>query len=330
MQERGGPDAKPFDYRLEEQLVRSFRANDAERAVQLLSALAPAWVETAESLRHRQSSEPARARRRSWVAVDGEDVVGFATAYFEWFGGEAGKGRVWVGVREDRRRRGVGSALWDTAVGHLRGARKHTVEVDADPAGLAFVERRGFTQYDAEVISRLDPGECGLTPKPHEGFRVVHLEDVLDRARELYEFYGEAGGMPPGDPENCVDFEEWRRFILENPLLDEEASVVVLDSDGQIASLSWLLVDHVRKRAENEWTATLPQMRGRGLARLAKLASIRWAAEHGIAEIVTGNDPDNLPMRELNRRLGYHELFLRRDLERLTLVSDQRAGGGPT
>ncbi|MGB2874292.1 MAG: GNAT family N-acetyltransferase, partial [Gaiellaceae bacterium] len=67
---------------------------------------------------------------------------------------------------------------------------------------------------------------------------------------------------------------------------------------------------------ENEWTATLPELRGRGLARLAKLASIRRAVEEGITEILTGNDPDNLPMRELNRRLGYRELFVRRDFER--------------
>jgi hypothetical protein len=44
---------------------------------------------------------------------------------------------------------------------------------------------------------------------------------------------------------------------------------------------------------------------------------IRWAADHGIAEILTGNDRDNLPMRRLNSGLGYMELFLRRDLERL-------------
>jgi RimJ/RimL family protein N-acetyltransferase len=80
-------------------------------------------------------------------------------------------------------------------------------------------------------------------------------------------------------------------------------------------SLSWLLVDHERRRAENEWTATLPELRGRGLARLAKSATIRWAADRGLTEILTGNDPDNVPMRELNRRLGYVELFVRRDLE---------------
>ena len=301
--------------------IRPFEPDDAEQVARLLYVLSPASVETPASLRRRQSSEPRRARRRSWVAVEDDDIVGVATAFFQWFGGEVGKGRVWVGVRADRRRRGIGSALWDTAVEHLRDARRHTVEVDNDPAGLAFVEERGFAQYDAEVISRLDPRTCRLEPKPHEGFRVVPLRDVLDRDRELFEFYGKVGGIPPGDPENRVTLEEWRRFILGNPLLDEEASVVVVDMDQQIVSLSWLLVDHVRRRAENEWTATLPQLRGRGLARFAKLASIRWAAERGIVEIATGNDPDNLPMRELNRRLGYRQLFVRREMARGSLSS---------
>ncbi len=296
--------------------VRRFESSDAERAARLLYDLLPASVHSAESLRHRHSSEAERAQRRSWVALEDDDVVGFATAHFQWFGGETGKGRIWAGVRRDRRRRGFGTELWEAAVGHLSGVRKHTVEVDDDPDGLAFVERRGFTQYDAEVISRLDPRACELDSKPHEGFRVTRLQDVRDRDRELFEFYGAAGGIPPGDPENRVTLEEWRRFILGNPLLDGEASVVVVDADDRVVSLSWLLVDRARGRAENEWTATLPELRGRGLARAAKLSSIRRAAEHGVTEIVTGNDPDNLPMRELNRRLGYRELFVRRDFQR--------------
>ena len=237
---------------------------------------------------------------------------------------------MWVGVRQDRRRRGIGGGLWDGAVAHLRGATRLTLEVDDDPAGLRFVEKRGFRQYDAEVISRLDPRECELEPKRHDGFRVLRLGEVRDREHELFEFFGSAGGIPLGDAENRVTCEEWRRFILGNPLLDDEGSVVVVDEHGHVVSLSWLLVDRARRRAENEWTATLPQLRGRGLARLGKLASIRWAVETGIEEIVTGNDPDNLPMRELNRRLGYRELFVRRDLERAAPSADRRLGGGPT
>jgi GNAT superfamily N-acetyltransferase len=310
-------------------LIRPLQPPDAERVDPLLRVLAPASVRSPASLRHREVSEPERARRRSWVAVEREDVVGCATAWFQWFGGEAGKGRIWIGVREDRRRRGLGSELWDLAAAHLSGAKKLTVEVDDDPAGLRFVEKRGFTQYDAEVISRLDPRECTLEPKPHEGYRVLPLRELRDRERELFEFYAAAGGIPPGDPENRVTLDEWRRFILGNPLLDDEASGVVVDADGRVLSLSWLLVDRARRRAENEWTATLPQFRGRGLARLAKLASIRWAVENGVTEIVTGNDPDNLPMRELNRRLGYRELFIRRDLERAVEHAQATPATGP-
>jgi GNAT superfamily N-acetyltransferase len=275
----------------------------------------PATVQTGASLVHRTTQEPSRARRASWVAVSDDELVGFASAYYSWYGGEVGNGRIWVGVRPDRRGEGTGSALWDLCAAHLAGAKKLTVEVDDDPAGLRFVERRGFTRYDAEVMSHLVPGEAELSVESNEGFRVVTLADVRGREGDLYDFYGAAGGLSTGDPENRVTFEDWRPFILGNPLLDSEGSFVVLDESGRVAALSWLLVDHSRRRAENEWTATLPELRGRGLARLAKVTAIRWAAQRGLTEILTGNDLDNEPMRKLNRSLGYRDLYTRLDLE---------------
>lgn len=270
---------------------------------------------------HRTTKEPSRARRASWVAVADDESVAFASAHFQWYGGEAGNGRIWIGVRSDRRGEGIGSALWDLCAAQLAGAKKLTVEVDDDPAGLRFVERRGFTRYDAEVMSRLAPDEADLRAEQSESFRVVPLSDLRGRDADLYEFYGDAGGLRPGDPENQVTFDDWRPFILGNPLLDFEGSFVVLDESGRVAALSWLLVDHARRRAENEWTATLPELRGRGLARLAKVAATRWAAQRGLTEILTGNDPGNEPMRKLNRSLGYRELYTRLDLERPQTIS---------
>jgi GNAT superfamily N-acetyltransferase len=270
---------------------------------------------------HRSTQEPSRAQRASWVAVAGDELVAFASAHFQWYGGEVGNGRIWVGVRPDRRGDGIGSALWDLCAAHLAGAEKLTVEVDDDPAGLRFVEQRGFTRYGAEVMSRLVPAEAELRVEPNEGFRVVPLNDLRGRESDLYEFYGAAGGLRPGEPENRVTFDDWRPFILGNPLLEFEGSFVVLDENDRVAALSWLLVDHARRRAENEWTATLPELRGRGLARLAKVAAIRWAAQRGLTEILTGNDPDNAAMRRVNRSLGYRELYTRLDLERSQTIS---------
>jgi GNAT superfamily N-acetyltransferase len=296
--------------------IRPFDSSDAEAAAELLFRLVPASVQTADSLRHRQEREPARARRASWVAVENEALVGFATAQFRWYGGESDDGRIWVGVDAPQRQRGIGAELWEACSSHLEGATRVTVEVDGDPAGLRFVGKRGFTEYGSEVMSRLIPEECVLEPKPHEGYHVLPLGAVRDREQDLFEFYAASGGVRPGDPENQVTFEEWRDVILGNPMLDDDGSVVVVDSNDRIVSMSWLLVDRARRRAMSEWTATLPRLRSHGLARLAKLAAIRWAAAHNLVELVTGNEPDNLHMLELNRALGYRKVCIRRDLER--------------
>jgi GNAT superfamily N-acetyltransferase len=58
-------------------------------------------------------------------------------------------------------------------------------------------------------------------------------------------------------------------------------------------------------------TATHPDFRRRGLARLAKLASIRWAAELGITSILTSNDRENPAMLALNDSLGYRTHVMR-------------------
>ena len=51
-------------------------------------------------------------------------------------------------------------------------------------------------------------------------------------------------------------------------------------------------------------TGTLPEFRRRGLARLAKLATIRWAAENGVEWMLTANAEANTGMRALNESLG--------------------------
>jgi GNAT superfamily N-acetyltransferase len=52
-------------------------------------------------------------------------------------------------------------------------------------------------------------------------------------------------------------------------------------------------------------TGTLREYRRRGLARLVKLAAIRWAAENGITALHTDNDSTNADMLALNEHLGY-------------------------
>ena len=55
-------------------------------------------------------------------------------------------------------------------------------------------------------------------------------------------------------------------------------------------------------------TAVSRGWRGRGVATALKRATITWAKANGIEALETANDTDNLPMRAVNRSLGYRPL----------------------
>jgi GNAT superfamily N-acetyltransferase len=295
--------------------IRPFAAADAQPVAELTRPLQPAIVVTPSYLGHREGAEPELTRRRSWLAIEGGEPLGFATSWTKW--DEPGTvGRFWIGVRPDRRRRGIGAALHEVAERHARalGAQRLTVEVDDDPAGRRFVEARGFEPVSAEIVSSLDPESADLAgldalvaSAESAGFRLATLREFAGRQNEVADFYEAAGAWSTGGG-RITPRELWR-LVFERPDLSWDGSFVVVDERGRLVSLASLVVDDAVPRAENDWTATLPELRGRRHALLVKLATIRWARDAGIREIVTANDEDNVPMLTLNERLGYRRLF---------------------
>jgi GNAT superfamily N-acetyltransferase len=291
--------------------IRPFGAADAGVAAELIQPLQPAIVVTGPYLAHREHAEPERAQRASWLGVEDGDAVAYATSWVKW--DEPGAvGRLWIGVHPEWRRRGIGAALYEEAEGHARaaGVERLTVEVDDDPAGRRFVESRGFEPISAEVVSSLDPARADLgeldgllAATSANGFELRTLQATEGRQEEVAAFYEAAGAWPPSGAR--ISAQELWRFIIERPDLSWDGSFVIVDAGERLVSLASLVVDSAAGRAENDWTATLPELRGRRLALLAKLATIRWAREAWIREIVTANDDDNVPMLTLNERLGY-------------------------
>ena len=108
-----------------------------------------------------------------------------------------------------------------------------------------------------------------------------------------------------------------------DPTLDHDGSFVV-ELDGRPAAFAWLVVDRGRRLAANEMTGTRPELRGRGLASTAKLATIRWAAENGISRIYTSNHEENAPMVAINRKLGYRVVAEIVDYERTGTTAPSR------
>jgi GNAT superfamily N-acetyltransferase len=287
-------------------VIRPYDDADAEAAAALVAEHSP-WLQTAAGLRHRLAALPPRAHRATWVAeIDGE-IVGWAEAEFDWTAERTDIGQAWVLVAPSHRGRGYGSELFERAIQHLTAHDAGELRSWSFPDGEAFLVRRGFTRTRVERLSALDPSSVDtsrLESLP-SGVRIVPLGELDARLSEVHAVFAEAlADMPADHPETNLPYEEWLTETIGDPDLSHEGSVVVL-VDDRPAALSWVNVDGDRGYAEQHLTGTARAYRRRGLARLAKLAVIRWCAEAGVVRLATGNDATNTGMLAINDELGF-------------------------
>jgi GNAT superfamily N-acetyltransferase len=293
--------------------IRPFRREDAEAVLPLFRELWSEEVVTAAGLLHWIESQPERAAMQVWIAEERGEVVAFANGRLRWALEEPGIAGLWVGVLPAHHGRGLGTALAELAEEHVlrRAARRLESTVrESDEHGRAFATGRGYRETRREQYWSLAVDPRAAAPTLPDGVQVVRLAEVLDRERALFELYDAAERDMPDDHVHTMEFEDWRRDTLENPELDPDLSAVVLVGD-EPASFAWLISDRDGRRADNEMTGTAPAFRRRGLARLAKEATIAWAAEAGIETITTSNDTTNADMLALNEHLGYRPTVVR-------------------
>ena len=293
-------------------LTRPFLEDDAPAVADLMRRTVPGYLVTAERLLHWRRSAPQGAEFHDWVAEDDRQIVAYANAFFQWWL-EPGIAEPWVLVAPESRRRGIGAHLYEQAEHDLveRGAWK--LKTNAfDDDGRRFASRRGYAETRRERLSELDVRAADVSEldqleavKAAEGYAIAPLRQLRERETELHALYLEAAkDMPGDDPHREVELEQWRRDTLEDPLLDLDGSMNVVEG-GRPVAFAWIVSDREGRRAEHELTGTLRADRGRGLARLAKLAVVRWCRENGIDTLLTGNDSANAHMLAINDRLGY-------------------------
>jgi GNAT superfamily N-acetyltransferase len=279
--------------------IRGLETRDLASLTELVRELLPTMVVSERGLDHMRKSTAW------WVAEEQGEIV--ATA-------RAGRfGRCWVGVRPGARGRGLGAAMAELVEERLRDSgHAEGVAWTDDDEGARFAERHGFNEVRRKPVSvlRLDGAELPALDVPAD-VRLVPLVELADRLRELHEVAMAAHADDPADARDSEQsFEDWLRDDLGVPDLDYRGSTVAVVGD-RLAALAFVAWDGAA-RAENEFTGTHPDFRGRGLATLVKLSTLHWARAHGIMEIWTGNDSENAPMLAINAKLGYAPAAARR------------------
>ncbi|WP_333743730.1 GNAT family N-acetyltransferase [Streptomyces ardesiacus] len=291
-------------------LVRDLRPDDpADVAAftRVRHRALPFILWTPEAVVHRLVHTHPDARSRSLVAEEDGEVIGTAQIGLVHDSPEPGQAFLNVYVHPERLRHGAGGLLVRTAEEYLtrEGATKLYAWVLDGPAHLAFAERHGYERRRAAYFLRLDLANAALPPlwSPPPGVELRTAADFADDPRPLFALDAETVADEPGDVDiEFTDYETWLAETWRHPLLDRELTTVAV-VDGRPAAFSVAYTDGTRYATA--MTGTVRHRRGRGLAKLAKTASLHRARAAGYTEALTGNDTDNGPMLAINKWLGY-------------------------
>ncbi|MFJ8635281.1 GNAT family N-acetyltransferase [Streptomyces sp. NPDC093568] len=292
-------------------IVRDLRTElpaDVERFAHSRHLALPYVLWTPDGIRHRQAHTHPDAHYRSLVAEEDGETIGTAQVGIAYDSPEPGQGYLNIYVRPDRTRRGAGGLLVRAAEEHLRalGATKLFSWVLDEPDNRAFAERHGYRASRSALFLRLDLVNTALPPigdlPPDVELRA--FADFADDPRPLFELDAETTSDEPSDVgAELTEYETWVAETWKHPLLDPELSMAAV-VDGRPAAFSIAFTDRAT-RYSTAMTGTARAHRGRGLAKLAKNASLHRARAAGYREAFTGNDTDNEPMLAINRWFGY-------------------------
>jgi GNAT superfamily N-acetyltransferase len=283
-------------------MLRDGTEEDFGAATELLNRVWPLRVGSERGLRHAAAAEPPDAHRRYWAAEDGGELVGWATASIDYQSSER-PGFLQASVAPESRKAGLGTALLERCEAHLGdvGVATELSSTTPEEASRSFATAHGFRHTETIRISGVDPRTIELTSIP-PGVELHPLAE-LD-PRKVFELDAEA--MLDISGEGVADdlsFEQWLEDYWRHPDTDLDASVAAV-IDARPVAFSHLRVAP-GGRAINDMTGTLRDYRGRGLALLAKRATLVNAARRGVEFVSTDNQETNAPMLRINEKLGY-------------------------
>ncbi|MEH0820289.1 MULTISPECIES: GNAT family N-acetyltransferase [unclassified Micromonospora] len=286
--------------------IRTARPDDAAEIVALRAVVYPYLVRGVESTRQMISEPPPGEDWIPFVAEQDGRVVGWASAYRNTHTSEPDVGEISTPhVHPEHRRRGAGTALLSAALDHLRVVGARRVLTRAQEESLPFARRHGFTPSRQLRYSALELRPAPPEPTAPQGVRLLPL-DGLD-PRRIYQIDVASAADEPGDvPKDAIGYDSFYYEVWQNLGLDRAASTAA-EIDGELVAFS--LVKRDGDRMWSDFTGTLPEHRGRGLARLVKQAALHRAAARGVRIAYTSNDEENAPMLAINARLGYQPVF---------------------
>ncbi|HEX5015199.1 MAG TPA: GNAT family N-acetyltransferase [Candidatus Limnocylindrales bacterium] len=291
--------------------IRRAAPEDYATLARIINAVTPEAPNSVENMEWSDATYPGGAR--FLAELDGTPVGAATTGRIFMF--QPDFDAYWgdIHVLEGARRRGVGSALFGAISDDARGAGKTHLHVPAStarPDSIAFLEPRGFVEYDRWKVLALDL--TGLEPPAVElppGIVVTTLADRPDLIDGVHAVAVESFGDIPtgGEPISAGTLDEFRKRDVDRAEIPHEAFMIAVEAaTGDVVGYaSVMFLPGSTTRGFHDMTAVRRAWRGRRVGRALKQATIAWSIRNGLVELETGNEDRNARMRALNDSLGY-------------------------
>jgi RimJ/RimL family protein N-acetyltransferase len=303
--------------------LRDYTNDDIPSLVAILNQIYADEPTTVEQEQHWERTYPAgNPRLRRVAETEDGRMAGYGSCMRPFWTAQPDFYNVFVTVDPAWQRRGIGQALLAAVAPFARehGFSKLRTSCKEDSAGtVRFLERAGFAQIGIRFEQALDVQRFDETPfldaverTKAAGYEVVTLaqarQEDPEADRHLYEvFAATIVDVPfPGDERAEPNYDNFRAGTLDAPNTPAEG-VFIARREGRMVGLTTLelLPNGIGITGT---TGVLAAQRGRGVATMIKLASLRYLKEHGYREARTHNDTANPPILALNEKLGYRRL----------------------
>lgn len=302
----------------EESRIRVAGPEDHAALAALRSACDPEHPETAADFAHADSLGDERVHRACYLWEESGEALGYA-GYFQFstmF--DPDRYALYGGVRPDRRRRGIGTALHERLLADLLPREPRTIgfaqwEYLGD--GVDYLHGLGYAEIMRETESRLDLkrfdaevfAACvsGLEAAGIRILPMTALEDGEVLRRSISELdMAVSEDMPMTGELTPPRFDIYEHLNFSSPHFRRELCWLALEGE-KLVGLTWHMEGARPGELETNVSGVLRSHRRRGIATALKHRALGDARERGYRAVRTLNELGNIGMLTVNRSFGF-------------------------
>lgn len=268
-------------------------------------------------IHEKKASEDTIMHRVGIATADGK-IVGFGMGVSGSWDPILLPGYFDISIRVDMDwiNQGLGSMLFGEVTRFAKNNGGTVVQCgirESELTNIAWLEERGFTKVFHTFESQLDLST----------FNIDHYKSVFENIewsgvefksfaeypqddkwlQRFFDFWWEFAMDAPGmEGKTRPDFE-----VLKNQFqgIDREGFILAIEEDKWIAMS--MIINESNEIFYNSLTGVQRGYRGKGIALAVKLKAIGYAKQKGAKLVRTHNDSNNIPMLNINQKLGYEK-----------------------